>query len=122
MMTHVMISYRSRSDRQLARRLYARLADGQRWDEGFMTGLANSWVVVPIVSVGALEPMLDLVAGSDVDYMLVEWVAALELQRRGTVKAVLPLLVGEQDFYAEAHHAFGGVQALPAVVPEKTME
>ena len=80
-MTHVMISYRSRSDRQLARRLYerlsemevdeteqklrvyldqTRLADGQRWDEGFMTGLANSWVVLPIVSVGAVQSMLDL--------------------------------------------------------------
>ena len=63
-----------------------------------MTGLANSWVVVPIVSVGALQPMLDLAADSDVDYMLVEWVAALELQRRGTVKAMLPLLVGVRGF------------------------
>ena len=73
-MTHVFISYRTGSDRQLARRLYeqlsemnidetgqrvrvyldqTRLEDGQRWDAGFMNGLAHSWVFVPIVSAGA---------------------------------------------------------------------
>jgi hypothetical protein len=41
------------------------------------------------------------------DYMLVEWAAALELHQRGRVKAVLPLLVGETDFWSEAHAAFG---------------
>jgi hypothetical protein len=72
-MTHVFISYRTGSDRQLARRLYeqlsemtidetgqrvrvyldqTRLEDGQRWDAGFMNGLAHSWVFVPIVSAG----------------------------------------------------------------------
>ena len=61
-MTHVFISYRTGSDRQLARRLYeqlsemlidetgqrvrvyldqTRLEDGQRWDAGFMNGLAH---------------------------------------------------------------------------------
>ena len=64
-----------------------------------MTGLANSWVLVPIVSVGSLQPMRDQAEESDVDYMLLEWVAAPELQQRGTVKAVTTLLVGEQDFY-----------------------
>ena len=73
-MTHVFISYRTGSDRQLARHLYeelsemtidetgqrvrvyldqTRLEDGQRWDAGFMNGLAHSWVFVPIVSTGA---------------------------------------------------------------------
>ena len=72
-MTHVFISYRTGSDRQLARQLYeqlsemtldetgqrirvyldqTRLEDGQRWDAGFMSGLAHSWVFVPIVSTG----------------------------------------------------------------------
>eukprot|EP01051_Picozoa_sp_SAG22_P000979 SAG22_NODE_33_length_27588_cov_104.174652_10_plen_160_part_00 len=55
-------------------------------------------------------------------YMLVEWVAALELQQRGTVKAVLPIIVGENDFYQEAHEAFGGVGSLPNAVSAKTME
>ena len=84
--SHVFISYRVASDRELARRLYdelsaltieetgqklrvyldqQRLEDGQRWDSGFMEGLAKSWVFVPIVSVGSVRPMLELDAGSD---------------------------------------------------------
>ena len=56
------------------------------------------------------------------DYMLIEWAAALELHQRGRVKAVLPLLVGETDFWSEAHAAFGGVQALPTQASAATME
>jgi hypothetical protein len=55
------------------------------------------------------------------DYMLVEWAAALELHQRGRVKAVLPLLVGETDFWSEAHAAFGGIQALPTQVSSATV-
>jgi hypothetical protein len=91
--THVFISYRSGVDAWFARQLYeelsarmleatgqrmriyldqVRLEDGQRWDQGFMGGLASSMVFVPIVSVGALQPMLTLGAdgGDDSpDYM-----------------------------------------------------
>jgi hypothetical protein len=56
------------------------------------------------------------------DYMLIEWAAALELHQRGRVKAVLPLLVGETDFWFEAHAAFGEVQALPTQTSAATME
>jgi hypothetical protein len=58
------------------------------------------------------------------DYMLIEWAAALELHQRGRVKAVLPLLVGETDFWSEAHAAFGGihVQSLPTQVSTATMD
>jgi hypothetical protein len=56
------------------------------------------------------------------DYMLIEWAAALELHQRGRVKAVLPLLVGETDFWAEAHAAFGGIQSLPMQTSTATME
>ena len=56
------------------------------------------------------------------DYMLIEWAAALELHQRGRVKAVLPLLVGETDFWSEAHAAFGGIQALPVQTSAATME
>jgi hypothetical protein len=52
----------------------------------------------------------------------VEWTAALELHSRGRVKAVLPLLVGETDFWSEAHATFGGVQALPTQTSAATME
>ena len=78
------------------------------------------------------------------DYMLVEWAAALELevifawpikllganlhktfclQRRGTLKAVLPLIVAASgNFGAEAVASFGGLQALPDTVPDSTLE
>jgi hypothetical protein len=142
-MTHVFISYRVASDRQLARRLYdalselsidetgqrmrvyldqTRLEDGQRWDSGFMNGLANSWVFVPIVSAGSVGPMVQLGQHEDwTDNVLLEWAAALELHARGHVKAVLPLLVGQTDFFVDAQ-TFGGVQALPTWVSAATME
>eukprot|EP01051_Picozoa_sp_SAG22_P007109 SAG22_NODE_489_length_9845_cov_5.954550_9_plen_401_part_00 len=145
--SHVFISYRVASDRQLARRLYdlltemtlddtdqklrvyldqTRLEDGQRWDSGFMEGLANAMVFVPIVSVGSVGPMRQLGGGEDAedctDNVLLEWTAALELHSRGRVNAVLPLLVGESDFFADAHTAFGGIQALPTKASAATME
>ena len=147
--THVFISYRVAANAGLARQLFEelsvqtleatgqrirvyldaeRLEDGQRWDSGFMGGLAQSTVFIPIVSAGALKPMLNLGAAGDgaaelPDYMLVEWAAALELERRGTLKAVLPLIVSaSDDFRAETTAAFGGLQALPDTVPEATLE
>ena len=72
---------------------------------------------------GSIGQMVDLGRQEDwSDYMLVEWAAALELHQRGRVKAVLPLLVGETDFWSEAHAAFGGIQALPTQVSSATVE
>ena len=149
-MNHIFISYRVASDRQLARRLYdlltdifdaggyrpeaaglpgvldqTRLEDGQRWDSGFMEGLANAWFFVPIVSCGSVGPMCQLGGEEEHDWtdnVLLEWTVALELHQRGRVKAVLPLLVGESDFFADSHTAFGGIQALPARPSAATME
>ena len=45
-----------------------RLEDGQRCDQGFMNGLAGSMIFVPIVSVGALQPMLTLGADGGDDF------------------------------------------------------
>jgi hypothetical protein len=142
--SHVFISYRVASDRELARRLHdslstrtieatgqklrvyldaTRLEDGQRWDTGFMEGLSKSWVFVPIVSVGCVQPMMGLSEAEDwCDNVLLEWTAALELHQRGTIKAVLPLLSGQDNFFSDAQAAFGGVPALPATVSATTME
>jgi hypothetical protein len=144
--SHVFISYRVASDRVLARRLYddlsavtldetgqklrvyldqTRLEDGQRWDSGFMEGLAKSWVFVPVVSVGSVSPMATMSESQDwCDNVLLEWASALELHQRGRVKAVLPLLVGraQADFFSEAHAAFGGLSALPTSVSTSTIE
>jgi hypothetical protein len=55
------------------------------------------------------------------DNVLLEWAAALELHQRGRLKAVLPLLVGQTDFFVDAQ-AFGGVPALQTRVSAATME
>ena len=143
--SHVFISYRVASDRDLARRLYdalsmitldetgqklrvyldqTRLEDGQRWDAGFMEGLAKSWVFVPIVSVGSVGPMATMSELEDwVDNVLLEWTAALELYQRGQVKSVLPLLASqEESFFTDANDAFGGVSDLPAHASAATMQ
>ena len=142
--SHVFISYRVASDRELARRLYdelsaltieetgqklrvyldqQRLEDGQRWDSGFMEGLTKSWVFVPIVSVGSVRPMSQLTSAEDwCDNVLLEWTAALELHQRGRIKSVLPLLASRGDFFSDAQDAFGGIGALPTHVSSATME
>ena len=144
----VFISYRVASDAPLARALYdtlsevvlsdskkkirvyldaTRLRDGERWDVGFMDGLVNSTVVVPIISAGCLAPMLKMTddsADEAVDNVLLEWSAALELHERGDgVASVLPLLVGngDRDLFADAASQFGGMDALPAVKPAATL-
>jgi hypothetical protein len=50
-----------------------------------------------------------------------EWAAALELHQRGRLKAVVPLLVGQTDFFVDAQ-IFGGLQALPTQASATTME
>ena len=142
--SHVFISYRVAADRDLARRLYdslsaltieetgqklrvyldqTRLEDGQRWDSGFMEGLSRSWVFLPIVSVGAVQPMMGLSDGDDwCDNVLLEWSAALELHQRGIIKAVLPVMASQGSFFSDAKAAFGGVSALPARASAATME
>jgi hypothetical protein len=141
-MTHVFISYRVASDRDLARRLYDELStrvlmetgqavrvyldqvgleDGQRWDSGFMEGLANSWIFVPIVSVGSVGPMVTMSEAEDwCDNVLLEWTAALELYSRGVTKALLPIILGDEDFFHEAAAAFGGISSLPNHVSAAT--
>ena len=56
------------------------------------------------------------------DNVLLEWTAALELHQRGAVKAVLPVLTGQDNFFSDAQAAFGGVSALPGTVSASTME
>jgi hypothetical protein len=119
---HVFISYHVRTEAAFAKALYdalssttlaqsgqnvrvyldqERLEDGERWDAGFMDGLAESWIVVPIVSVGSLEPMGQLFSQEgeptpDCDNVLLEWTAALELFARKHVKAVMPIIACDE--------------------------
>jgi hypothetical protein len=116
---HVFISYRVAPEAEFAKALFDALSDctiestgqklrvyldqvcledGERWDTGFMSGLGNAWIVVPVLSTQALEPMkrLNPVDGEDgeqTDNVLLEWATALELLERSVVKAILPVIV-----------------------------
>jgi hypothetical protein len=120
---HVFISYRVATEATFAKKLYEelsqmtlaetgqklrvyldqeRLEDGERWDSGFMDGLAASWIVVPIISAGSLTPMGKLFDqnGTPVDMcdnVLLEWTAALELFSRQEIKAVMPIIACSED-------------------------
>ena len=59
-----------------------RLVDGERWDDGFVQGLARSTVFVPLISRGATEPMTRIAADA-VDNVLLEWNLALRLHEMG---------------------------------------
>ena len=82
-----------------------RLIDGQAFDKGFVNGLGNSAVFVPLLSRRALTRMLDLRVGHDfVDFVLVEYIVALALlhfsetkKLHGSVRAVFPLCIGDED-------------------------
>jgi hypothetical protein len=141
---HAFISYRVQHEADVARELFDRLSalelretgqrvrvyldqvrleDGRRWDTGFMEGLAETVVFVPLVSVGCVRGMKELTPEEDwCDNVLLEWCAALELHERGRIKAILPMLIGEPDFFAEAEAAFGGLQGLPQHMSSATME
>ena len=136
---HVFISYRVRSEQEVAVALFEalsavtiagtrdnvrvyldqrRLKDGSRWDVGFMEGLGSTWVVVPILSTEALAPMTQLEPNGDPDNVLLEMIAALELHSRGEIKAILPVVLPSQngkefDFNFPLHLA--GEEHMPTV-------
>ena len=124
---HVFISYRVAPEKEFAKALFdalsectiqstrqklrvyldqVRLEDGERWDNGFMEGLGNSWIACPILSTDGLMPMKNLNPAngkdsSQTDNVLLEWIAALELFERGAIKAIIPLIVPSVGTMAE---------------------
>eukprot|EP01046_Picozoa_sp_COSAG06_P062375 COSAG06_NODE_14050_length_1194_cov_1.315982_2_plen_199_part_01 len=59
-------------------------------------GLANSTVFSPLVSANCLKNFVELGQTDKEDFVLAEWIMALELQKQGTVKAIFPIVMGEQ--------------------------
>lgn len=81
------------------------LPDGQSWMEGFVNGVANSVVFVPLLSwderdKGSLGGLINLNrAGRDyVDNVLLELILALEIRRipGSCVRAILPILFSQK--------------------------
>jgi hypothetical protein len=118
---HVFISYRVASEKDFARKLHdelvqrsleasgqkirvfldqVRLKDGERWDQAFMAGLCSSWICVPVISNGSIMPMTKLNNDSSksevCDNVLLEWMAAVELHSRNQIKAIMPIIVGDE--------------------------
>eukprot|EP01043_Picozoa_sp_COSAG02_P111886 COSAG02_NODE_48057_length_336_cov_1.097046_1_plen_112_part_11 len=74
-----------------------RIVDGQRFDINFATGLARSTVFTTLISASCLKGFVELEQEDTEDFVLAEWIMALELQSRGVVKAILPIVMGEQE-------------------------
>eukprot|EP01051_Picozoa_sp_SAG22_P021719 SAG22_NODE_4909_length_1135_cov_1.081081_2_plen_279_part_01 len=144
------INYRVRSDAALANALFklgsamkfgagerrvhiyldkVRLLDGQRFDVGFTIGLAKSLVFAPLMSAKCLKSLTALGATDDwCDFVLAEYIMAFALHNRGIVKAIMPVIVNEQDdgthneaFFQELLSGNVDGAPLPDVVSEKTM-
>ena len=73
-----------------------RLLDGQRFDVGFIKGLAASAVFTPLMSLDCMKSFADLEQTDREDFVLMEWIVAIELQKRGIVKAIFPIVMGQQ--------------------------
>ena len=105
----IFLSYRVETDSELVEALYARLRGhglrvwfdkkelqtGQKWEAGFVDGLFDSQIFVPVLSAAGLEHFAKLRADTDkCDNVLLEQSMALEQKERGAIKAIVPVLVG----------------------------
>ena len=70
-----------------------RLLDGERFDIGFMEGLASSAVFGPLLSTGCIAPLCDLAKEDRLDFVLCEWIMALELHKLGIIKYIFPIVI-----------------------------
>ena len=108
-----------------------RLADGQRFDQAFTNALAQSRVFVLLMSRQCLKTFADLrddgvtysIVDND-DFVLMEYIMALALHKQGIIKAILPVIVDEQEdgshtaeFFQELRNGEVGGRALPRVAP-----
>ena len=113
----IFISYRVKSDKFFALKLYEELQQkelnvwmdlhslipGENWEEGFCKGLVNSAFMVCIVSKESINHPNDtranfskLETSSKCDNVLLEWRLGLELLGRGLLAGLFPVLVGDQ--------------------------
>jgi hypothetical protein len=91
------------------------LEDGQRWEEGFADGLCSANVFIPVLSRAALAPCADLTAGSDTcDNVVLEHQLAIELEKRGQLRAIFPVFVDElQSQHPDLYSNFSDAGGLP---------
>ena len=89
-----------------------RLLDGQRFDKGFVMGLAKSSVFVALMSENALSGFPFVVnefnpEGNDKeDFVLLEYVIAIVLLKRGVLKNIFPIIIGAATEHGEITDQF----------------
>jgi hypothetical protein len=79
-----------------------RLEPGQSWEDGFCDGLLKSRIFLPILSRGAInhpekswQNFSQLTADSNCDNVLLEHLLSLELQTRGLIERIYPVMIGD---------------------------
>ncbi|KAJ3210395.1 hypothetical protein HDU67_005346 [Dinochytrium kinnereticum] len=119
---HMFISYRVRTDADLAEKLCDKLqgcsilneqkvratefrlrcfldkqnlTQGQNFKTQFLDGLNGSCLFLPVISMGVLAGMTGLTTESE-DNVLLEWETAFEMYEKGQI-AIFPILVGEVE-------------------------
>lgn len=123
----VFLSYRVSTDSMLVERFYNDLISrgitvwwdkkcllpGQNWEAGFCKGLVRSANFVALLSRGAInnehidrQNFEKLQSNSPCDNVLLEWQLALELQERGMLSGVLPVMIGDVDGNGSYSHYF----------------
>ncbi len=73
------------------------MVDGRPFDENFVNAMANSKVFTPLLSKNCLRSLVELGETDKEDFVLMEWIIAIELQKRQIVKAIFPIAIEMQD-------------------------
>ena len=72
------------------------LRPAQKWEDGFVDGMLQSVMIVPVLSRKQLAGFEGLLSESACDNVLLEHIMMLELVARGEVKGIFPVMVGER--------------------------
>ena len=135
----VFLGYRVASDADLVERLHDKLKAqgvnvwwdklslprGQPWEQCFANGLCSSDVFVPVLSKAALAPCALLTASSACDNVILQHQLALELQHRGSLRAILPVFVGElrhDNELGDMHGDFFKSGGMPVCIDDVVVE
>ena len=140
----VFISYRVDTDSEIARLLYDSLTSsglkvwwdarclkaGQNWEEGFCSGLVDCSAVLCLMSRGGMKnpskPWMNfenLERDSRCDNVLLEWRLALELNERGMIEGIFPVMVGDVDSNGHYSNYFkSGCKPDPPDIPVDQLE
>ena len=109
------------------------IKDGEEFGPSFIKALASSTVFAPLLSIGCIQSFVGLDKKDRQDFVLVEWMIALELHKQKRAPAIFPILLGEQDDLGQWNEDFfatlrsgkvrvdGQLHALPDVVSQKTV-